>query len=135
MNYEDCPHWEPGCDAPLCPLQENTMRLGVWFGTDEICRARRYQSLFWVKKQKRIQKAGLDYDDGCFTVEMLEHVDRVTPSLKGADPDDPPSIQRWLKERAAQRERSLQKRVDKKASRPSEDRTLALTGSRERPPP
>jgi len=73
---------------PLRPLQQNTLERGVWYADEGICRARRFQSLPWVKKQKRIAKLGLRVDGGFFTIRMLDCIQVITRNLKGADPDD-----------------------------------------------
>ena len=98
MKEEECNLFEE-CEAPLCPLQENTIKHGIWFADEGICRAKRFQTLPWIKKQKKIVKQGLTVDDGFFSVRMLETIQVVTKNLKGADPDNINSEKQWLKER------------------------------------
>lgn len=98
----DCPHFEI-CEAPLCPLQERSKKYGLWYGDEEICKVRKFQTLFWVKKQKQIAKLGLTADDGFFTVEMLNSLRKITKGLKGADPNDYHSASKWLIQRAKRR--------------------------------
>ena len=78
-----CKLWE-GCDAPLCPLAELSMELGVWYPDEAICRKRKGPD--WVKVQKRIVKAGAA-EDKYFTVEMLQTIKQVRKGIKGIDPD------------------------------------------------
>ena len=125
MNADNCGLFE-GCDAPLCPLQQNTVKSGLWYADEDICRARKFQSLSWVKKQKRIAKLGLTAQDGLFTVKMLNCLDRISKSLKGADPDDIDSEAKWLKQRAGKRARVSQKRRNNKAEKAKELVTAAL---------
>lgn len=125
MNEEQCSLFE-GCDAPLCPLQENTLESGLWYADEGICRARKFQSLPWIKKQKRIAKLGLTPDDGFFTVRMLTAIQVVTKNLRGADPDDFQSEAKWLKQRAEKRATVSQKRGNRKASKAKELVTSAL---------
>ena len=108
------------CEAPLCPLQENAMIYGVWYADEKICRARKFQSLAWVKRQKRIARLGLTADDGFFSVKMLESLNRTTKSLRGADPDDFNSEAKWLKQRAGKRATVSQKRRNSKAKKARE---------------
>ena len=102
VTNENCALFED-CEAPLCPLHESALSRGVWYADESICRAKRFQSLPWVKKQKRIAKLGLTVDDGSFTVRMLDSIQVITRNLKGADPDDFGSEQKWLKYRAEKR--------------------------------
>lgn len=125
MNVEKCGLFE-GCDAPLCPLQQNTLEGGLWYPDEEICRARKFQSLPWIKKQKRIAKLGLTPDDGFLPVSMLTAIQVVTKNLKGADPDDFESEAKWLKQRAEKRATVSQKRGNTKAGKGKKLVTSAL---------
>ena len=85
--------------APLCPLQDNTLLSGCWYPDEDICKARRFQTLDWLKKQKKIVKLGLNADAGYFTVSMLQTLTIMRKGLNGADADDyPASENRWLKD-------------------------------------
>ena len=99
MNKDQC-HLFETCEAPLCPLQANTVENGVWYADEEICRTRKHHSLQWIKKQKRIVRLGLTSDIGYFTVEMLNAIQRVTRNTKGADADVVHSKQQWFKSRS-----------------------------------
>ena len=121
----DCRLFE-GCESPLCPLQENTVQYGIWYADEGICKARKFQKLPWVIRQKRIVKQGLTYEDGYFNVRMLEAIQAVTKGLKGADPDDVKSENRWFLERVKMRERVSQKRAYNKASKEKKQGVLAL---------
>jgi hypothetical protein len=91
---EKCSSREP----PLCPVQEDSLKDGVWYADEAICQAEKYQKLRWIKKQKEIAGLKLRTDAGFFTVEMLKALRRVTGNLQGADPDDPAAEKKWLKE-------------------------------------
>lgn len=109
MTNENCTMYED-CEAPLCPAQPGSIEHGLWYTDEAICRARRFQRLPWIRKLKRIAKLGLAVDDGFFTMGMLEAIQAITKSLKGADPDDWDSEQKWLKQRKQERARGSQKR-------------------------
>lgn len=99
MSEAQCPRYE-GCDAPLCPLQAG---LGnhVWYPGEAICPLRKYTSLSWVRKQRRIQALPEADADGFFTVAMLETISKVRKGLMGASPDDGHfADKRWLEARA-----------------------------------
>jgi len=121
----ECKSFET-CEAPLCPLQKNAMEHGVWYADEDLCRARQFQSLAWIRKQKRISKLGLTADDGFFSVKMLESLNRTTKSLKGADPDNFQSETQWLKQRGERRAKVTQKRRNSKAKNARKLATAAL---------
>jgi len=114
MNEIGCNLFEE-CEAPLCPLQENTIKHGVWYADEGICRSRKFQGLPWIKKQKKIAKLRLTADDGFFSVRMLDSIKVITRKLKGADPDNPNSEESWIKERSERRVIALKKQGDFKA--------------------
>lgn len=70
----------------------------------------------WIKKQKRIARLGLTIDDGYFSHRMLTSIRAVTKNLKGADPDDFDSEEKWLKQRLEKRATVSQRRWNNKAS-------------------
>jgi len=87
MNNIDCIRFED-CSAPICPLQQNTTDSGIWYPGEDICIARKFQTLRWVKKQKAIAKVKAP-QDSYFTVEMLEAVKQVRKGIEGISPDQP----------------------------------------------
>ena len=80
----DCPSFA-NCNASLCPLADNLKDL-IWYPDEDICGAKRFQSLDWVRKQKTIAKVKAD-QDRYFTVEMLKSVRQVRKGLVGVNPD------------------------------------------------
>ncbi len=98
----DCPKYED-CSAPLCPLQRYTIDRGIWYTDEDICIAKRFQTLPWVRKQKAIVKAHAA-SDRYYTVEMLNAVRQVRKGIQGIDPDQPlteaeAAEQRWVLEK------------------------------------
>jgi len=83
----ECQKFEE-CSATLCPLDEISMSGGIWYSDEEICQARKFQRLPWVKKQKLVVKAGAS-NDKYFTVEMLENKKQIRKGIEGIDPDQP----------------------------------------------
>jgi len=74
------------CSAPLCPMSEQSLKNGLWYPDEEVCRLRRFASCAWVRKQKKISnKAGVN--NGYFTVETLRSIKAVKCGIKGIDPD------------------------------------------------
>jgi hypothetical protein len=90
-------------EAPLCPLQEDTIKHGVWYADEAICAARQFRDLPWIKKQRQIAEALLTADDGFFTVRMLLALKRITPKLKGAIPETTDSENQWFQNRPVKR--------------------------------
>ena len=70
-------------DAPLCPVQEKTLKNGIWYADEPICQAERYQHLPWIKKQRQIASMKLKAEDGFFTIRMLSALQVVPRNIKG----------------------------------------------------
>ena len=85
-------------EAPLCPLQEFTLKSAVWYGDEPVCQAEKFQNLPWIKKQKLIADLKLKADDGFFTLKMLNFIKVVGKNLKGADPSDKRAEANWFKD-------------------------------------
>ena len=102
-------------DAPLCPIQENTIRCGIWYPDEPICRAKKFQDLSWIKKQRKIAKLKLNMDDGFYTVRMLNQIHVIPRSIRGADPADRNAEIKWLRDWAERRIRSTDRRPNKTA--------------------
>jgi hypothetical protein len=105
-------------EAPLCPMRQTTVEHGRWYADEQICKARKFQNLPWIRKQKRIAGLGLTVDDGFFTVRMLNSIQAtaITKNLKGADPDYLISELNWLEQRAEKRASAEQKTRSRKAA-------------------
>lgn len=119
---EECNKWD-NCNAPLCPLDSESLEHCVWYPGEEICTkpAGDYQ---WIKTQRKIArvlgvKSNNDpaFEYGYFTVKMLDRNMRVTKATKGLDPnkEEAPQLKRWLKQHKglkplseAQRQRLLE---------------------------
>jgi len=114
-DEEKCNLFEE-CEAPICPLQKNTVEHGIWYADEQVCRARRFQRLPWVKRQKKIAKFALAsivncLDIGFFSVRMLENIHRLSKGTQGANPDNIDSEEQWLKERQDAKNNSSNKAV------------------------
>ena len=94
----NCPSYE-GCDAAICPLEEDSVTDALWYPDEGICRSRKFSKLSWLKTQKKIARLSLSSDIGYFTVNMFELIDRVSRGIKGVNPDKPDSRTRWVKQR------------------------------------
>jgi hypothetical protein len=85
-------------EAPLCPLQDTTLKNGIWYGDEPICQSEMFQNLPWIKMQKTIAAMKLTADDGFFTVMMLSSLKNIDENIKGADPADDKGELNWLNE-------------------------------------
>ena len=83
MPSSKCPKYE-SCSAPLCPLDTQSPISNTYFPGEDICKAKRFQSLGWVKKQKAIAKLK---PSGYFTIAMLKAIRRISKSIEGIDSD------------------------------------------------
>ena len=97
MLKEDCKNFYK-CNAPLCPLDETSIKHGVWYPNEEICKLSEYKELEWIKNQKKIQKKARDRDT-YYTVDMLDKHIRITSAMKGLNPDNDYYVEflKWIK--------------------------------------
>ena len=79
-----CPRFE-NCNATMCPLAPNLEHL-IWYPDEELCGAKKFQTLHWIKKQKAIIKAKAPTDK-FFTVNMLKSLRQARKGIEGLDPD------------------------------------------------
>ena len=91
------------CSAPLCPLQEHSIKHGIWYPEEDVCAARDQQSLEWIRKQKLVVKACTCMDK-YFTVEMLKEAKQIRKGIEGIDPDQQltqayADEQSWIKDK------------------------------------
>ena len=85
MRKIDCPNFN-SCDSPLCFLDETSVRNGIWYPGEEVCRRR--DAPDWVRKQKAIVKTKAPKDK-YFTVAMLRAIKQVRKGIGGVSPDQP----------------------------------------------
>ncbi len=100
MSTKLCNLFEPceSPEAPLCPLQQESVADGIWYGNEPICRSKKFQEFPWIKKQRKIASLKLAEDAGYFTTRMLNclHMSAITSKLRGADPNSPEPEKEWL---------------------------------------
>jgi len=89
-------------EAPICPLQEITIKNGIWYCDEPVCRSQIFHNLAWLKKQRAIAALGLKADAGFFTVRMLNAIHVINKDIRGADPDSLHSEKEWFERREEQ---------------------------------
>ena len=101
MSTKLCNLFEPceSPEAPLCPLQIESVVHGIWYGNEPICRSKKFQKISWIKKQKKIANLRLTEEAGYFTIRMLDnlHTNAITSKLKGADSNSLEPEEDWLR--------------------------------------
>jgi hypothetical protein len=123
MNERMCNLLEP-CEtpeAPLCPIQVNTIKHGVWYPGEPVCKSKRFSYLPWLQKQRKIARLKLNEEAGFFTVRMLEEIHTITKNILGADPDEENAEQKWLTQREEKRASNRNRRgrsVSKESTEP-----------------
>lgn len=90
-------------EAPLCPLQEATLKNGIWYCDEPVCKSQMFENVPWIKKQKIIAAMKLTADDGYFTVRMLNSLKTIYKDIKGASPDSENAEADWLENRKKKR--------------------------------
>jgi len=107
MGQSNCPKFEAGCSAPLCPLDESLIGNQIWYPHEEICKRKGFQNLDWVKKQKAIAK-GKAPQDRYFTIPMLQAIKQVRKGIEGINPDQPlkqaeETERKWIAQKKSRR--------------------------------
>jgi hypothetical protein len=85
MEKEKC-KYSDYCNAPLCPLDKESLEAGIWYPDEEVCRMKNPPK--WIKNQKKIVKAGAS-PDYYFDYQMLNNLKTIRKGIKGEDPDKP----------------------------------------------
>ena len=125
MKTTECKHFDE-CGAPICPLDEDSMKDAIWYPDEEICR---YGRLAWVKRQRKISRKARN-KDFYFTYEMLCRNCRITTATEGLDPDktdfnDQQAVKKWLdmhhekRVLSAEEKEKISKRLGKFKKKPS----------------
>jgi hypothetical protein len=101
MRPSDCTKYQT-CSAPLCPLDEDSLRNAQWYPDEEICLSQEYFHLNWIRNQKKIASKCRN-TDFYFTLGMLSHNCVIGKKIEGIDPDHDLDAResdeaRWLKE-------------------------------------
>ena len=95
----DCKYFEE-CNAPLCPL-DTEVKMHTWFADEGICRRRPFAKNQIIQNQKKLQKAGAEFENGLFTGKMLNRRLKLSKATKGLNPDSEENrdkqIKNWLK--------------------------------------
>jgi len=78
-------------------MDEDSLRHGIWYPDEEICRAKEAQKLKWVRVQRQIAKLHKQFGvEGYFTYDMLNRIKLVRKGIKGRNPALPPVERRGL---------------------------------------
>jgi len=80
---KQCPSYE-GCSAPICPLDPQSLELGIWLPDEPICRSKKYGTAKWIKRQRKIAEKAKNRDF-FFTFKDF-NVARIR-NPRGHDPD------------------------------------------------
>ena len=105
MDRDDCRHYDY-CSAPLCPISSISLKKGIWYPDEEICRLKEYGKLEWVKNQRKIARKTNDTDT-FYTVNMLDRKLQIRKGIKGLDPNAPNTKameKKWIESRQVKRD-------------------------------
>ncbi len=86
MSRCDCEFFT-SCEAPICPIDDNSKKYSIWFPNEEICRSENIQEqekAVIILQQKIASKVGkLGIGAGYFTHRMLESNPVVSSNTRG----------------------------------------------------
>jgi len=99
------------CNAPLCPLDEQSLKHGIWYPDEEVCPVRAYTNLPWIQSQKKlVKKTGRA--GRYFTPQMLERNCVIRRGIEGLDADQAEDyeLKKWLRDHPEKRVLSKKER-------------------------
>jgi len=85
VTSQDCLRFEE-CSAPICPMDEQSLKYGLWYPDEEFCIRQEYGKLLYVRNQRKIAKRARN-KDFYFTYRILNHNCQIKRGIKGLDPD------------------------------------------------
>ena len=93
VKATDCSLWS-SCDAPICPLDEVSLRTGIWYPDESICRKHLHN---WIQHQKKIAKKAKNKEK-YFTFDMLKRDCIIGNGIEGLDPhsEEAPQLEKWF---------------------------------------
>lgn len=108
-NFEVCPRFE-GCGAPLCTIEESSLKNGIWYPSEEVCRNQKVNQLDWIRRQRKLARRA--HPEFYFTYEILKHNFVIRTGIKGLDPDKPEAqesseLKKWLSAHPEAKKREL----------------------------
>jgi hypothetical protein len=81
MRKENCKRSNI-CSAPLCPLDKESLKNGIWYPNEEICKLRKFSDEQFIKNQKKIIKK-IKSNDTYFTYNMLNQNIKILDDIQG----------------------------------------------------
>ncbi|MBZ5672299.1 MAG: hypothetical protein LAO04_21580 [Acidobacteriia bacterium] len=100
MSCKDCPYFNT-CSAPICPEDPESLTNCAWFPDEETCHRRDLKGRAWITRQRKIARVLQgDSRSGSFTFDMLCRNFRISPGLRGLDPEAGPAHENekaWFK--------------------------------------
>lgn len=101
LKAKDCPRFD-FCSAPICQMDEQSLKLSNWLPDDEICWLQEFGKETWILNQRKLQKK-VRNRDFYFTLEMLCRNCIITAATEGIDPDNDyadqdKDVAKWLSE-------------------------------------
>jgi hypothetical protein len=103
MTAPECKKYDT-CNAPLCPMDAQSLAHGIWYPDEEICGMRTHTSLSWIKNQKKLLKRS-GTADRYFTLQMLERNCIIRRGIEGLDPNylEDDQLKKWLRDHPEKR--------------------------------
>lgn len=86
LKAKDCNKFD-NCSAPICPMDEQSMKFSVFMADEEVCSNETYRHLPWVTRQRKIAKVVRDHDT-IYTYRMLQRECVMGRAMTGIDPDN-----------------------------------------------
>jgi hypothetical protein len=86
MEMKECRYYQ-GCEAPICPLDEKTRDIAIFYKDEDICRNMEYEGERWRINQFRLRNNPKVSIDNYFTLAMLSKIQTISSKIKGINPD------------------------------------------------
>ena len=116
-SWEECRYFDclnNACNAPICPLNPDSLKYCAWFPDEEICRKASVPE--GVKIQRKIEKKSKNTET-CYTWAMLNRHIKVSTGIAGVDPEritgveDETVVREWIGKHPVIRERTAEEKA------------------------
>jgi len=98
------------CNAPLCPMDTESIEHGTWFPEEEICTLQAVNQEAWIRRQRKYARRA---KEGCYTHKMLCHNTTIGRGTSGVLPENllEDGVEKWFNRHPVIKEMTEEERI------------------------